>query len=804
MKRIDFNHAWTLKCLTRDEPEKQIDLPHDAMITEPRTAESRGEGNIGWFLGGDYAYRKTVFAPEEWRNKAVLFEFEAVYQCAEVYINGEKAAFRPYGYTNFYVDAARFLRFGEDNEIKVVARNSEQPNSRWYSGTGIYRPAWIWLGDEAHIPVNGVRIKTVSFDPATIEVEVRTSQPGTVKIEILDGEAVVKEYSAETSGNHISAQLKMKSAKLWSCDRPYLYTLRAAFENDVVEEPFGIRMLKWDAENGLTINGERVILKGACVHHDHGVLGACAFPEAEWRKVRIMKENGYNALRSSHYPCSKAFLDACDRQGVLVMDEYVDVWYIHKTEHDYAGYMLEWWQQDIKDMVEKDFNHPSVIMYSTGNEVSETAQKKGIELTGRLTRYLHELDPTRPVTCGVNIFFNFLSSIGLGVYSDDKAKKEAEAAKTKNLEKTEEKKKKAVGSEFYNMLSLIMGDWFMKAGATIPPCDWKTREAYANMDIAGYNYGIFRYRKDLKKYPQRLILGSETLCKDAYGFWEIAKDNNRMIGDFVWPGMDYMGEVNAGGPEFDDYNTDGDPTTRLTGSCGRVDLIGKPRAEAAFTKVAHETALGPFIGVIPVYEDKTPRINGWMVTKAVESWSWRGCEGRTAHVEVYARAHSVELLLNGRRVAKKRVKRNRCRTLFDITYESGALTAVSYDRSGNEIGRSSLKTAEEDTVLSLIPEEKSVKPGGLSFIRLEYTDKNGIWKPMERHNLTVTVENGVLAGLGNACPYKKGGFGGNTTETFFGDALAVVRADGNGGVTVKVSDEKREYQLTIPCEEEKK
>ena len=278
MKKIDLNQAWICRRLTRDEPGVQVNLPHDAMINEPRTAESRGEGNIGWFLGGDYEYQKTLFVPEEWRGKSVLFEFEAVYQCAEVYINGEKAAFRPYGYTNFYVDAAGLLKPGEDNEIRVIARNSAQPNSRWYSGTGMFRPAWIWLGDEAHIPVNGVKVKTVSFEPATIEVEVKTSQPGTVRIDVLDGDTAVKTYTAETSGNRVSVQLKIKDAKLWSCDTPYLYTLRAAFENDIVEETFGIRMLKWDAEKGLTINGERVILRGACVHHDNGVLGACAFP----------------------------------------------------------------------------------------------------------------------------------------------------------------------------------------------------------------------------------------------------------------------------------------------------------------------------------------------------------------------------------------------------------------------------------------------------------------------------------------------------------------------------------------------
>ena len=798
MVKLDFNQQWYCKCLTRDEGEYAVTLPHDAMILEPRNEESRGEGNIGWFIGGDYEYRKTFTVAQEWKEKEVLIEFEAVYHNAEVYINGEKAAFRPYGYTNFYVDTRGFLKYGADNEIRVIARNADQPNSRWYSGTGMYRPVWLWVGGKAHIPVNGVRVRTVSHDPAVIEVKVKTSAPGTVRVDILDGETAIKSITAEVTEDQMIAELDLGKVQLWSCDTPKLYTCRASFEDDVVEERFGVRRLQWTPEHGMTINGERVILRGACIHHDNGVLGACAFPEAEARKVRIMKENGYNALRSAHYPCSKAILDACDEQGMLVMDEYVDHWYIHKTENDYANYMMDWWRQDLKDMVDKDYNHPCVIMYSTGNEVSETAQPKGIELTGQLTRYLGEIDGTRPVTCGVNIFFNFLSSIGLGVYSDEKAKKEAEAAAAEPKEKKE--KKAPVGSEFYNTLSLLVGDYFMKFGATLPPCDWKTRDAFANMDIAGYNYGNFRYKKDLRKYPKRLILGSETLCKDAYSFWEIAKDNPRIIGDFVWPGMDYMGEVNTGGPEFADYNMDSDPSTRLTGCCGRVDLTGKPRAEAAYTRVALERTQGPLIAAIPVYEDETPRINGWMVTKAMESWSYRGCEGKAANVEVYARAAEVELLLNGKRVAKKKVKKNNCRTLFSIPYESGELTAVSYDANGKEIGRYTLKSAGEETVLRVTPEEKTVRPGGLAFIRLEYTDSEGIWKPMEKHHLTVKVENGTLAGLGSACPYKKGSFGGNEVDTYFGDALAVVRADGTGPVRIIVTDESGSCAVELPCE----
>lgn len=834
MQKIDFNKDWICRCLTRDEEAYPVTLPHDAMLSEPRTQESTGEGNIGWYIGGDYEYTKNFFVPEEYKGKKVLIEFEGIYHNGEVYINGKKAAYHPYGYTNFYVDTEGFFQYGKENEIKVIARNADQPNSRWYSGTGIYRPAYLYVGEEKHIPVNGVKIRTLSYDPARIEVVVKTSSPGEVSLEIeFEGNKVLAVKGESTKENgQIEAyqaifQLDVPNAKLWDTEHPNLYTCKAIFGEDEVTETFGIRELIWNPQVGMTINGERVILRGACFHHDNGVLGACTYPEAEERKMRIFKENGYNAVRSAHYPCSKALLDACDRMGMLMMDEYVDVWYIHKTKYDYAGQLADWWKQDLKDMVDKDYNHPSVIMYSTGNEVAETAQKKGIALTGDMTNYLHSLDSTRPVTCGINIFFNFLSSIGLGVYSDDKAEKSAGNAEknaaqaagknekkvVKSGEKTvnkatengkkglgstkPEKKKKPVGSEFYNTLACLVGDYFMKCGATLYPCDLRTKDAYANMDIAGYNYGIFRYKHDLKKYPNRLILGSETFCKDAYSFWEIAKKNKRIIGDFVWAGWDYIGEVGDGAVEYSDYKFE-DPATRMTGGNGRIDLNGKPRAEAAYTRVAFERETGPFIAVDPVYQKEKLRLTGWQLTKALESWAWDGCNGETAKVEVYARAAQVELFINGKSVGKKKVKK--CRANFNTTYQNGEITAVSYDENGREINRYSLCTAGKETVLQVRPEEKTVKPEGLAFIQLQYTDNKGIWKPMEKHNIKVTVENGVLKGLGSPAPYVKGNYTDHTVATYYGEAMAVVQADGNGPVKVTVADEERFYVVEIPCE----
>lgn len=798
VKKIDFNQAWTF-CRVGEETVKcEVMIPHDAMISEKRTEDSAGGINTGWFEGYDYIYEKEFEIPDEYEKQEISFEFEGVYHNAEVYLNGEKAAYRPYGYTNFYIDADPYLKYGEKNQIRVIAHNADQPNSRWYSGAGIYRPVWMYVRPKQHILRNEIRVRTLSVDPAVIEAEVNTNAPGKVKLEVIAdaGSDVIIAAEIHTDGK-LTKQFEIPDAKLWSVNTPNLYQLRVTFvaeqengqnkcmETDQEEVIFGIRTLKWDKETGITINGERVILRGACIHHDNGVLGACCYPDAEARKIRILKENGYNAIRSAHNPCSKALLEACDRQGMLVMDEFVDVWYIHKTEYDYVNYFKEWWKQDLKDMVEKDFNHPSVILYSIGNEVSETAQKKGIHLTKTMTEYLHRLDDSRPVSCGINIFFNFLSSIGFGVYSDKKAKKEAEQAeKTKG-----KKKKKAVGSQFFNDLAGLMGSGFMKTGATFYGCDVKTRGTFANMDIAGYNYGIKRYQHDLKKYPERLILGSETFCDDAYTFWEMAKKNPRIVGDFVWAGMDYLGEVGVGSWEYRDYAPEFNHGPGwITAGSGRIDLTGKPLAEAGYTKTAFELTNRPVIAVRPVNhtgEKHSP--SAWKMTNAIESWSWEGCEGKVAEVEVYARAARVDLFLNGKKVGSNTLK-NSCDTRFKVEYQPGMLETVVYNQEGKEISRNTLYTAGKETELRAIAEEQSVQKDHLAFIRLQYTDKNGTVKPLKRGILKVSVKGGKLLGLGNACPYNEIGYCTNETDTYWGEALAVVQADGSGDVVLEVQE----------------
>ena len=819
MKKLDFNRGWTYRRIQEEGPGQEIRLPHDAMISEKRTQDSAGGINTGWFEGYDYVYEKEFDVPKEEEGRYVSFEFEGVYHNAEIWLNGNRAAFRPYGYSDFFVDASKYLKYGEKNQIRVIARNADQPNSRWYSGAGIYRPVWLYTASAGHILQNGIRVRTISTEPAVIEAEIRTTCAGALDIGIRAAEET-EDFAAEahehTDGS-ATVRVTVPDARLWSVDTPYLYRMQVKFtadtdepetggsgEADVREITFGIRLVGWDTEKGFSINGERVILRGACIHHDNGVLGACCYPEAEERKVRILKENGYNAIRSAHNPCSKAMLEACDRLGMLVMDEFVDVWYIHKTEYDYVNYFNDWWKQDLKDMVRKDFNHPCVVMYSTGNEVSETAQPKGIRLTKQMTDYLHHLDETRPVTCGINIFFNFLSSIGFGVYSDKKAKKEVEKAEKNKSGGKNPKKKKAVGSQFFNDLAGMLGSGFMKTGATFYGCDVKTRDAFANMDIAGYNYGIKRYLHDLKKYTDRLILGSETFCSDAYTFWEMAKKNPRIIGDFVWAGMDYLGEVGVGSWEYSDYAPDfSHGPGWITAGSGRIDLTGKPLAEAGYTRTAFELEKKPVIAVRPVnHTDEKHSPSAWKMTNAQESWSWAGCEGKKAYVEVYARAAKIALFLNGRLLAEKELK-DRCDVMFTVEYMPGRLEAVSYDAAGREIARNALETADEETILRAVPEQKTVRPDGLCFVRLQYTDKAGTVKPLERGMLHVTVTNGELLGLGNGCPYNETGYCENYTDTYFGEALAVVRASEDAGikpVVIEVTDGKRSGLAEIETE----
>ncbi|MBR1684417.1 MAG: DUF4982 domain-containing protein [Clostridia bacterium] len=758
MQKLSLNTAWRYAHLGHDDWQ-DITLPHDAMLSEPRTATSPGGTNIGWFAAEDYEYVRELDVPGDHAYLA----FEGVYHRAEVFVDGKREAAHPNGYFPFTVPVEP-----GHHTLRVIAHNQDQPNSRWYTGAGIYRPVSLVCLPEKHILPESVAVRTLDAENREISVTFTTSTPGRVRADILDGENTLA--SKEGEGE---LRFMLPEARLWSPEDPALYTLRLTFHDDVQTVRFGIRTIACDAKRGLLINGERVILRGACIHHDNGLLGAVAHPFAERRKVALLKKAGYNAIRSAHNPCSEALLTACDELGMLVMDEYVDMWYIHKTQFDYAGYVEKNWKDDLKRIVIKDRNHPSVILYSLGNEVSETAQDKGIALARAMQDELHALDD-RPVTCGVNIFFNFLSSMGFGVYSDDKAKKNAENAKKEGSKA----RKKAVGSEFINNVAGLLGAGFMKFGATLHGSDVKTRGIYAVTDVAGYNYGINRYLKDLNKYPDRVILGSETFASDAVAFMDIAREHPAIIGDFVWTGMDHLGETGIGAWEYAAYAPDfSHGPGWITSGAGTIDLTGRETGQMAYTQVAFGLSKVR-IAVVPVpfaREKHSPA--AWRMTNALESWSWGEHEGKMTTVEVYARGASAVLLLNGKVIGRKQIPKD-ARTLFDVTYAPGTLTAVIYDGDGKEIARTSLVSAQLPSQLRLVPEKAEVHPGELIYVRVQLTDTEGVLRPDLMDTIALNVSGGKLLSFGNACSYNARGYLTDRSDTYYGEALAIIEPQG--------------------------
>lgn len=340
MKVECFNIGWTFCNAKTPEDKRSVNLPHDAMLTEKRLPGIKNGAATGFFPGGKYIYTKKLFGAEEYRSKSVLLEFEGIYMKSKVYLNQEEIGGRIYGYSNFYVDLTDRIKIGEENEIKVIADNTQTPNSRWYSGSGIYREVKLITGDKKHIETDGVRIITKSIDPAVLKISVDTTEEAK-NCDIVT--VVLWKSQVVASGSGANCSITVPDAKLWDEEHPNLYEVHVLLKDkdQIVDEHTvrtGIRMLEWNSEKGLLVNGKSVKLRGGCIHHDNGPLGACNFAKAELRKASILKKAGYNAVRYSHNPASKAFLDACDQVGLYVMDESFDQWKMKKSDYDYGLY----------------------------------------------------------------------------------------------------------------------------------------------------------------------------------------------------------------------------------------------------------------------------------------------------------------------------------------------------------------------------------------------------------------------------------------------------------------------------------
>ncbi len=757
----DFNGNWTFW----KEGEKQaipVTLPHDAMLTEKRHALARGGKNNGYFPGGIYFYEKRFPVSPEDMGRSFILHFEGVYQNCTVFINGEQAGSHGYGFTPFDIDLSDRITAG-DNTVTVRVDNSLQPNCRWYTGSGIYRSVTLLIRNRDYIRT--LRVRTVSADPAVIEAETDADE-----VTIYDGDTAVASGKPGT--------FEIPDAKLWSAETPHLYTCVARTETDETRTRFGIRKLEWNPAEGLTVNGKLVLLRGGCIHHDHGVLGACEYRESEQRRIRILKENGFNAVRVSHNPASQILLDACDEIGMYVIDEAFDGWYTPKTYHDYARRFETDWRQDLAAMVSAGYNHPSVILWSVGNEVTETAERKGIALCGQMRDLVHELDGTRPVTAGINVLLDVYARHGIGVYRDKGA------YRPEPLPENGKYREMRSGSAFFNYWTEKLGSlmFFMSRGKT---AEKAVRDIAGSLDIVGLNYASSRYDTDTEKYPKRLMVGSETMSGDLPYNWERVKKYPQLIGDFVWAAWDYIGETCMGW-YYPSY-----PGLPLLSGQGMIDITGLPLAQMAFLQTVWGIRKEPYIGVRPLNHAKEMPVTGaWQFTDALDSWTWHGFENTKATVEVYASAESVRLLLNGREIGTKPVRDYKA--LFRLAYAPGTLRAEALDKNGTVISASELKTGKAETLLSVRPEQKTVAPGEVFYVPVEFTDTEGTVDPSAERKVEIQAENAELLGFGSALTKTDEVFCFPYHDTYRGRALAVFRAGSAG--TIRITAESQGYQ----------
>ncbi|MBT1174616.1 glycoside hydrolase family 2 protein [Bifidobacterium sp. LC6] len=806
MKRVNINADWQFRSLGSNTGSRSrtggtsaggtstgggagawqsITLPHDAMIHEPRTPRTANVYNTGYYPGGTYEYRTTL----DFVNPpaACLLEFEGVYPGATVLVNDEPAGELTYGYSDYYLDIASLLHAGA-NTITVLVDNSHVPNSRWYSGAGIYRPVWLWVADCADvIRPDGVRIESAVTAAATTPnaVSSSASEPGTVRATVtitLDDPLILGQYLSvaitDADGTTVAEFQEntgvIDHAQLWSPESPTLYTAHITLHDadgitlDTYDERFGIRSLTCDAQQGLCINGKRVILNGGCVHHDNGILGAATLLQAEYRRARIMKAQGFNAIRSAHNPLSKSFLDACDELGLLVMDEAFDMWWMHKTSYDYAGSFREHYADDLASMVRKDRNHPSVVLYSIGNEIADTKSPRAAEAARSMRAIIRGLDAARPVIDCVNpISLTLAAKTQAGMDQHD-ATVEGEPGLNTTLEH-------ASGPA---LLTAI--DKLMPAALATGVMQRQTNDVFDEVDVAGLNYCRQGPEQFHRKHPDRIFCASETYPQEIAYTWPDTQRLPYLLGDFVWTGWDYIGEASVGAWAYANPEPYGwmreygnrmairgratGPYRRypgLLGGSGLIDLTGMPTGQMLYRQIVTGIRHTPAITVRPMqllYGDGASRAGrtSRFIERGhdgVESWSWAGYEGREAVVQVFSGGKTVQLTLNGEVVGTAPVRR--CMAEFHVPYEPGTLVATVYDAHDHAISSSTLTSAGQElqvaTRFMYAPnpypmDDPRWDAGALVYQSIALTDAAGIVHVTDDRHITVLPGGIVVVG----------------------------------------------------------
>jgi beta-galactosidase len=791
-----------------DKSWREVDLPHDWSIeSKPDKDNPSGSGG-GFFPGGIGWYRKTFHTPAGWQGKRVSIEFDGVYRDATVYLNGHKLGTHPYGYTAFTFDLIPGLNFSGANVLAVRVDNSAQPDSRWYSGSGIYRHVRVIVTDPTHVAHWGVFVATpdASSTGARVSIHTRVANESsatsdvTVETTLLGksgkkvGSAQSKVSVAPSSEDEAVQEIVVTNPALWSPESPTLYRAVSTIRKDgkVIDQvttPFGIRSLAWSAERGLLLNGKPIKLTGGSVHHDNGPLGAAAFDRAEERRVELLKAAGMNAVRTAHNPPSTAFLDACDRLGLLVLDEPFDAWEAHKVKFDYGSEFDEWWKRDVSSMVLRDRNHPSIVIWGIGNEIPELEVERGTALGKAIADLVRALDNTRPLTLAF-------------------------------------------------------------PGTTTKPT---AQAVFSQLDIVGYNYNILpTYQQDHKQLPSRLMLTTESWPAKAFPLWQISHDNSYILGDLTWTAMDYLGESGIGAWRYgapqqakmaegmekmmsgtamidqmfaamasgkdvmaDMAKNNSDPSAKAmmtlffhpypwhASACGDLDLTGFRKPQSYYRDIIWNGGDRVYATVrLPETEDKKIIAIMWATYPTLPSWTWPGQEGKPLDVEVYSGAEKVQLFLNDKLIGEKPTGREQeFKAVFSVPYAPGTLKAVGL-RGDRAVAQSVLTTTGQPATLRLTADRAALRADGedLSFVTVEAVDANG--RPVLQADREVQFEvsgPGVIAAVANGDGQDADSYHGDRRKLYQSRALVVIRTSRQAGpikLTAK-SNHLSDTSLTI-------
>ena len=736
-----------------------VDLPHDWSIATAPSADATSGGAGGFFGTGMGLYQRVIDAPEAWIGKRVSIEFEGVYQQATIWINGHRLGSHHYGYTPFRFELTEHLKLGERNTLTVQVDNSQQPNCRWYSGSGIYRHVWLDVRDPVNIVDDSVAVRTVDRDLERADVQCAfrlqnsTAEAAVrlVVVELVDPSGATVESAAQQVDVAASKTIELAQGfevahpQLWQLNSPALYAMRirlfdhtgvlkssaalpeTASDSFVVK--FGVRRIEISAERGCLLNGLPIKLLGGNVHHDHGPLGAASFDDAERRKVRLLKEAGFNAVRTAHNPPSRGFLQACDEQGLLVINEIYDGWVKRKQKRDYGGEFKRWYLDELETWVRRDRNHPSVIMWSIGNEVYERGDESGVELATNMASRIRALDPTRPVTAGIN---------GLG------------------------------SNRKWSELDQLFG----------------------TLDVAGYNYELARHREDHLRCPERVIYSAESYAADVFSTWRSVKKAPYVIGDFVWSAQDYLGEAGIGrvfGPsEQIRHHWEGTHFPWHGAACGDVDLIGQRKPVSHYRNVVWDRGEKLYAAVTPHPKSGAPwSLTRWSIPPAQASWTWPGREGEAMNVVVYSRWEAIELWLNGKRLGNAATGlREQFKATVKLPYEPGELIVKGL-QDGRVCEEHRLATAGPLGQIRLTPSRPKIEAGrqSLNFIDVELCDSAGNVCTSERAEVKYDVTGPAqIVAIGSSDLTEPSSYLANPRRVHSGRALVVIRSTGPPGV----------------------